>query len=87
VNSEERPPSRIARIIDGLLGIADAIGITGLVLQVGSSAQGKGTQLLVTTRTGSLSWTTPSAGKEQAGNEEGRTRPDAGPRPPGRACP
>ena len=62
---EERPPGRIARIINRLLGIAHAIGITGLAFQVGNSAQGKGTELHVTTRTGSLSWSTPSTGEEE----------------------
>lgn len=78
MNTEERPPSRTAGIILRLLAKADAIGITEFFFQVGNSAQGKGTQVVVTTRTGSLSWSTPSTAGEEAENGEGRICPDAG---------
>jgi hypothetical protein len=77
VNSEERPPGRTG-IINHLRGIVHAIGIRGLELQVGNGAQGKGVGLRVITRTGSLSWSTPSTGEEEFETREGRTRPDAG---------
>ena len=87
MNSEDRPPSRIVAIIDRLRSIADAIGITGIAFQVGNSAQGKGPQLVMTTRNGLLSWTTPSTGEEEVENEQGGIRPGAGARDlrPGRA--
>jgi hypothetical protein len=70
VNSEERPPGRTG-IINHLRGIVHAIGIRGLELQVGNGAQGKGVGLRVITRTGSLSWSTPSTGEEEFETREG----------------
>jgi hypothetical protein len=74
VNSEERPPGRIAWIIDRLRDIANWIDITEIACRRGDSAQGKGTQLLVTTRIGSLSLSTSSTGEEEPEDGPGRTR-------------
>jgi len=59
VNSEN-VPGRIARILSR---IVDTIGVTGLDLQVGRSGEGNTFDLRLTTRNGSWSRSTRSAGR------------------------
>jgi hypothetical protein len=57
VNSEQRLPGRIARIINRLRAIADAIDLD---FQVVKNGKGNTVELRVTTRWGSLSWSSRS---------------------------
>lgn len=85
MNSEARPPGRIAGIINRLFDIADAIGITGLVFQAGNTAHGEDIELLVTTRTGcSLSLKRPSMGDEESADRGGVDPSGCGARPRGK---
>ncbi len=65
MKSVERPiAGRTAlEIISRLLGDADAIGTTEVVVRMGNSAQGKSMELFVTTPTRSWSWSTSSTGE------------------------